>query len=212
VAILFNSEEFAKVKNLLNIYRWGLRTLRTKLDIIHEDLKHVQDNSAIDYMMERIKTPESIAQKLHNLGVDITAENARKYLKDIAGIRIITSFADEIYFLADIIRSIPDVTILVEKDFVSNPKPSGYRSYHLIAEVPIFFSGKVECITAEIQIRTSAMNFWATLEHKARYKFKGEIPAHLSSELSAIADKTAELDKRMFTIHDIINLINEKKE
>ena len=209
MTIRFNDEEFAKLKKLLPIYEWGLQTLMTKLNIIHEDLKNFQDNSAIEHIRSRIKAPESIAHKLHKMGLDITAENAKKHLRDIAGIRIICPFAKDIYFLADILRQLPDVRIVMEKDFISDPKPSGYRSYHLIMEIPVFFSGKTESVTVEIQIRTEAMNFWATLEHKARYKYREHIPAHLSDELVVIADKIAELDHRMFTIHEIVSLINE---
>ena len=205
----FNDKEFAKLKNLLAVYEWGLKTLMTKLDIIHEDLKNFRDNGAIDHIRSRIKSTESIAQKLHDMDVEITTDNARKHLRDIAGIRIIAPFARDIYFLADLIRSMPGVTILTEKDFISNPKPSGYRSYHIIAEVPVFFSGKTEDVTVEIQIRTEAMNFWASLEHKARYKYREHVPQHLSDELVIIADKISELDKRMFLIHEIISLINQ---
>jgi len=208
-AIRFSREEFNKLKMLLSVYDWGLRTLMTKLNIIHEDLKNFQNNPAIDFIHSRIKAPESIAQKLHEMGVEVTAENARKYLRDIAGIRIICPFAKDIYFLVDIIHQLPGVTIIKEKDYVDNPKPSGYRSYHLVMQIPVFFSGKTEDVTVEIQIRTEAMNFWATLEHKARYKYRGGIPQHLSDELVIIADKIAELDNRMFTIHEIISLINE---
>jgi len=209
MSIRFSNEEFDKIKTLLPIYDWGLRTLMTKLNIIHEDLRNFQNNKAIDFIHSRIKAPESIAQKLYDMGVDITAESARKHLRDIAGIRIICPFAKDIYFLADILRTMPGVTIVKEKDFISKPKSSGYRSYHIIMEIPVFYSGKTENVTVEIQIRTEAMNFWATLEHRARYKFREHIPQHLSDELAVIADKIAELDHRMFTIHEIISLINE---
>jgi putative GTP pyrophosphokinase len=206
--VKFSDEEFVKLRRVLAIYEWAMEALLTKLNIVHEDLREFQGKDAIDYIASRIKTPESIAKKLQNLGKEITAANAQNSLFDIAGIRIICPFAKDIYFLADILRSMPDVNILSEKDYVSSPKPSGYRSYHLIIEVPVFFSGKTENIIVEIQIRTEAMNFWATLEHKARYKYSGDIPKHLSDELVTIADKIAELDNRMFLIHEIISLIN----
>ncbi|MDR2183963.1 MAG: GTP pyrophosphokinase family protein [Clostridiales bacterium] len=209
MAIRFSNEEFERLKALLPVYDWGLRTLMTKLGIIHEDLSNFQKKGAIDFIHSRIKAPESIAQKLHEMGLDITAENAKKHLKDIAGARIICPFATDIYFLAGIIRSMPGVNILKEKDYISSPKRSGYRSYHLVVQIPVFFSGKTEDVTVEIQIRTEAMNFWATLEHKARYKYRGDIPQNLSDELATIADKIAELDHRMFTIHEIISMINE---
>ena len=204
----FSEAEFSELKKLLPIYDWGLRTLLTKLSIIQEDLVNFQDSSSIEYILSRIKAPESIAQKLYGLKVDITAANAQTYLRDIAGIRIICPFARDIYFMAGLLRSMPDVKILNEKDFVSKPKPSGYRSYHLIMEVPVFCSTKLTHVKVEVQIRTEAMNFWATLEHKARYKYRGRIPQHLSDELVMIADKIAELDNRMFTIHEIISEIN----
>ena len=212
MAVRFNDEEFAKLKRLLPAYEWGLRTLLTKLSIVNEDLKNFQGNNSVEYITSRIKAPESIAQKLHDLNVDVTADNAKKYLRDIAGIRIICAFAKDIYFLADLLRSMPDVSIVKEKDYISIPKPSGYRSYHIIMEVPVFFSGRVQNVTAEIQIRTEAMNFWATLEHKVRYKYQEHIPQHLSDELIVIADKIAELDNRMFLIHEIISLINQDIE
>jgi putative GTP pyrophosphokinase len=106
----------------------------------------------------------------------------------------------------------PDAKVLKEKDYVGNPKPSGYRSYHLIMEIPVYYSGKTEAIPIEFQIRTNAMDFWATLEHKVRYKYKEHIPGHLCDELVLCADKIAELDDRMFLIHDIISLINQDSE
>ena len=130
-------------------------------------------------------------------------------IPDIAGIRIICSYAKDIYYLVDILKSIPDTQVLIEKDYVNHPKQSGYRSYHIIMEVPVFYSEKTEVIPVEIQLRTAAMDFWATLEHKVRYKYKEHIPKHLSDELIICADKIAELDHRMFLIHDIISLINQ---
>jgi len=208
-SIRFSNEEFDKLKLILPVYDWGLRTLMTKLNIIHEDLRSFQNNNAIDFIHSRIKAPESIAHKLHEMGLAITAQNAKEHLRDIAGVRIICPFAKDIYFLAELLRAMPGVNILKEKDFISNPKPSGYRSYHMILEIPVFYSGQTENVTVEIQIRTEAMNFWATLEHKARYKYREHIPQHLSDELVVIADKISELDHRMFTIHEIISLINE---
>ena len=206
--IKFSEEEFLKLKNLLLIYEWGQRTLRTKLDIIHESLKSSEGNP-IEGIKGRIKSPESIAGKLSKIKVDVTAENARKYLRDIAGIRIICSFSRDIFYLVDQIRAMPDVAILDEKDYVTNPKPSGYRSYHVIIQVPIFYLGRTENVTVEVQIRTEAMNFWSSLEHKAKYKYKEHIPKHLSDELIKCADKIAELDNRMFLVHEIITLINQ---
>ena len=205
----FSEEEFKKLKKVLSVYEWGLRTVMTKLNIVHGDLRDFQDNGAIENIKSRIKTPMSIAAKLHDKGVPLTAENAKKHLNDIAGVRIITPYAKDIYFLVELLRAMPDVHIIKEKDFVNKPKASGYRSYHVIVSVPVFYSSQTEDVTLEIQLRTEAMNFWSTLEHKARYKYKEHIPQHLSDEMNHIADQIAELDDRMFLIHEIISMINE---
>ena len=212
MSIRFSEEEFIRLKEILLGYEWAQRTMLTKLGIIHEAHKHYETNNPIGYIAGRIKSPESIANKLYKQNIELTAENAKKYLRDIAGIRIICPYAKDIYFLANLIREMPDGNILSEKDYVTKPKPSGYRSYHIIIEIPIYHSGRTENIPIEIQIRTEAMNFWATLEHQAKYKYNEHIPKHLSDELIVCADKIAELDNRMFLIHEIISLINNNEE
>ncbi|MCL1991300.1 MAG: GTP pyrophosphokinase family protein [Defluviitaleaceae bacterium] len=204
MSIRFSTEEFSKLKELLLIYEWGHRTLLTKLAIVHEDFENFHDDNPIDYIRGRIKAPESIAEKLDRLGFEITAHNAKQHISDIAGVRIICPFTRDIYQLVELMRSMPDIQIRREKDYVMKPKPSGYRSYHLIVEIPVFHSGQTDQVAIEVQIRTEAMNFWATLEHAARYKYEGDIPAHLSDELVVCADKIAELDHRMFLIHENI--------
>jgi len=205
----FSDTEFERLKELLLSYEWAHRTMLTKLGIIHEAHKHYQNNNPIGHMTGRIKSPESIAGKLCKQDIELTAQNAKLHLNDIAGIRIICPYAKDIYFLADLIRKMPDVNILSEKDYVTNPKPSGYRSYHIIVEITIYHSGTTETLPIEIQIRTEAMNFWASLEHQVKYKFNGEIPKHLSDELTLCANNIAELDDRMFLIYEIVSLINE---
>jgi len=205
----FSDEEFKKVKDILFVYKWGQELLMTKMRVIFDALKHFQNNNPIEHIESRIKSPENIAKKLKNLNMEVTAYNARNVLTDIAGIRIICSYAKDIYNLVDILKSIPDTQVVIEKDYVSNPKKSGYRSFHVIMEIPVFYSGKTETVPVEIQLRTAAMDFWATLEHKVRYKYKEHIPKHLSDELGICSDKIAELDNRMFLIHDIISLINQ---
>jgi len=209
MSLRFPAEEFSRLKKIMLIYRWGHNILLTKLNIISEDFKNFQSNNPIEYITSRLKSPESIAQKLHDFGEAITAESAREHIKDIAGIRITCTYARDIYTLAGIIRAMPEMTVLSEKDYVSNPKPSGYRGYHIIMEVPVFYSGNVEQVPVEIQLRTAAMDFWATLEHRVKYKYNEHIPKHLSDELVVCAEKIAELDDRMFMIHDAISLLNQ---
>jgi len=205
----FGGEESLRLKKLLLVYEWGQRTLLTKLSIIHEDLVNSGDSSPIESVKSRIKSPDSIARKLRGKGLDVTADNAKKHLRDIAGVRVICPFSKDIYYLVDLLRGMSGTSILREKDYVTSPKPSGYRSFHVIMEVPVFYSGRTENVPVELQIRTEAMNFWATLEHKAKYKYNEHVPRHLSDELVICADKIAELDKRMFLIHEIIALINQ---
>lgn len=205
----FSGDEEALLRKAMPVYEWAHRIMLTKMSIIQDDLARSADSNPIESISGRIKSQESIAAKLHKLNHEITAESALKNVKDIAGIRIICPFAKDIYFLAGILRSIPDLTILSEKDYVTNPKPSGYRSYHILTETPVFSSTKIENVPVEIQLRTEAMNFWATLEHKARYKYQERIPQHLSDEFVLCANKIADLDGRMFLIHEIITLINQ---
>ena len=207
--VRFPVEEFALLKKIMLIYEWGHEILLTKLNIVFEDFKNFQSNNPIENIRSRIKAPESIAQKLFDENLDLTSDNARKHVKDIAGIRIICTFAKDIHTLADILRSIPDTKVLSEKDYVSNPKQSGYRGYHFLLEVPVYHSGVIENVPVEVQLRTAAMDFWATLEHKVKYKYKERIPKNLSDELVICAEKIAELDERMFTIHKIISLLNQ---
>lgn len=207
--VRFPEEEFDKLKKMVRSYEWGLKILRTKLDIIYEDFENFHTNNPIENIRFRIKEPESIAQKLFKMGFELTEENARKHVRDIAGIRIICTFAKDIMTLADILRAMPDTKVLSEKDYVRSPKPSGYRGYHFIMEVPVYSTGNVvNHVPVEVQVRTAAMDFWATLEHKVKYKYEERIPENLSDELVICADKTAELDERMYTIHAIISLLN----
>ena len=212
MSALFPTEEFRKLKQMLLVYEWGQKILLTKLDILHQDFKNFHSNNPIENIRSRIKAPESIAQKLKDANIGITAENAREHIKDIAGVRIICTFAKDIFFLTDIIKAMPHTTVISEKDYVGNPKPSGYRGFHFTMEIPVFYSGNIDNIPVEIQLRTAAMDFWATLEHKVKYKYKEHIPKHLSDELVSCANQIAQLDDRMFAIHSMISLLNSEYE
>lgn len=205
---MFEPDELNRLKDMLILYGCALKTMTAKLDVIYEDFKSFHANNPIDYVTGRIKTPESISEKLNKKNLVNTCENAEKHLTDIAGIRVICHYSRDIYNIAQILKNQPDLTLICEKDYVTNPKPSGYRSFHLIFSVPVHLTEKTTHIPVEVQIRTVAMNFWASLEHKVRYKYKEQIPKHLSDELVACAEKISELDNRMFLIHDIISLIN----
>lgn len=205
----FETDEFEKLKNSLVIYRCALKIIETKLTNLNDYYAAFSEGNPIEHIAYRIKSPESIAGKLGARGLPVTAEAACANLSDIAGARIICSYAKNIQELADIIRAQHDLVIVSEKDYVSAPKSSGYRSYHIVAEVkPGILFGDRTC-RVEIQIRTSAMDFWASLEHKVRYKYGGQVPDHLSRELQLCAEKINELDERMYLIHELVDLINE---
>ena len=197
---------------MLRIYEWGQKTILTRLSIINEDFKSFQSNNPIEHIMTRMKAPESIASKLRTMNLEITAENAKNHVKDIVGVRIICPFNKDIYCLTDMLKSMPDIRVLNEQDYVGNPKPSGYRSFHLNVEIPVYRLGGIESVPVGIQVRTAAMDFWATLEHKVKYKYEGQVPKHLGDELAICADKISELDNRMYLIHDTISLINQDSQ
>ena len=204
--MLFPPGEFAKIKEHLIVYKCALKNISMRFDVLLEDFLNFQVYNPIEHIKTRIKSPESIAEKLHRQNYSITAENAVKYLTDIAGIRCICSYAKDISYIADVLRKQPDITVRSEKDYVTKPKPSGYRSYHLILDVPIYLTDREECLPVEVQIRTQAMDFWASLEHKVKYKYKDKMPEHISSELVDCAEKIADLDNRMYLIQEIVDM------
>ncbi|MCL2343009.1 MAG: GTP pyrophosphokinase family protein [Firmicutes bacterium] len=205
----FETGEFDKLKSSLVIYRCALKMIETKLTNLNDYYAAFYEGNPIEHTAYRIKSPESIAGKLKARNLPITAEAAVANLLDIAGARIICSYAKNIREIADIIRAQHDLTIVSEKDYLSAPKASGYRSYHIVAEVRPGIQFGEQCCPVEIQIRTSAMDFWASLEHKVRYKYGGQVPDHFSRELQLCAEKINELDERMYLIHELVELVNE---
>ncbi|GAK31502.1 (p)ppGpp synthase [Weissella oryzae SG25] len=205
----FKPEEFERLKRDMVQYESALAVVKTQLDNINAYYNAYETINPIEHIKARIKAPESIAGKLMKKGLPVTADAAQAELSDIAGIRIISSYAKNIYEIAEVIKNQPDFTVISEKDYVTNPKPSGYRSYHLIVEVQLGSLFNNQRRRVEIQLRTQAMDFWATLEHKARYKYRGEMPAPLAEELQNSAGQIHELDERMYLIHELLDLINE---
>jgi len=204
----FTGAELKQLKKMIHIYEIGLFVFLKKINNLNEELNS-NNNNLIEHIKRRLKSPESIMQKLKKLNHELTADNAIEHLKDIAGIRIICPFSKDIHSLVDMIAAIPEWKIIEREDYISNPKRSGYRSFHLLVEVPVQHSCQAARIPIEVQLRTAAMDFWASIEHKVRYKYKEHIPKHLADELVICADKIAELDNRMFLIHDIVSLINQ---
>ena len=202
-----SNERFSEVdtwKTNMFLYNAALKEINTKIEILNDEFVQVHNYNPIEHVKSRIKSAESIVRKLKRNGYEVTIDNMNKYLNDIAGIRIICSFTSDIYTIAEMISNQSDVKVLQIKDYIANPKSNGYKSYHMVVAVPIFLSdGPVET-KVEIQIRTIAMDFWASLEHKMYYKFEGNAPTMITKDLKACADIVEMLDERMLQLNEMI--------
>lgn len=191
-----NTKSFEKI---MFLYSVASKELQTKLEIIKDEFKLFYDYDLIDHMQARIKKPDSIVNKMKSRGLDITYQNMIENINDIAGIRVICPLKKDVFSVRDLVRNIPGVRILKEKDYINNPKKSGYSSYHMILEVPISLSNKHMYVKVEVQIRTMAMDFWASLEHKLKYKPQSEITKASSKELVTCAKMVHKLDNKMMS-------------
>ncbi len=202
-----NYEGVDSWKTIILLYNAALKEIGTKLEILNDEFQHVHRYNPIEHIKSRIKTPESIVRKLKRRGYDSTIENMVKYVNDIAGIRVICSFTSDIYRIADMLASQSDIRVLSIKDYIKNPKESGYKSYHMIISVPIFLSDGAVDTKVEIQIRTVAMDFWASLEHKINYKFSDNVPEHIKRDLRSCAEMVSDLDAKMMDLNDQVSTI-----
>jgi putative GTP pyrophosphokinase len=197
---------FADFDILMMRYDSAIREVRTKLEILNDELSLIGDNSPISSIMSRRKKPLSIYEKLLKQENEISLGSIEENLNDVAGIRVICSFVDDIYKVARMLVQQDDITLIEVKDYIKNPKPNGYRSYHMIVEVPVFFSNEKRPMRVEVQIRTVAMDFWASLEHQMRYK--KDIPQYkadeIAKDLKDCADTIADTDMRMLAIREKI--------
>lgn len=193
------------------VYNAALKQINTKLEILNDEFQHVHRYNPIEHIKSRMKTSESIVKKLKRYGYESTIENMVKYINDIAGIRVICSFTSDIYRIVDMIRNQNDIKVISVKDYMKHPKASGYKSYHMLVTVPVFLSDRIVEVKVEIQIRTVAMDFWASLEHKINYKFEGNAPQHIKTELVECARMVSDLDARMLSLNEeILSLSGEK--
>ena len=195
-------------KSVIFLYNSALKAINTKIEILNNEFIHIYNYNPIEHIKSRLKTPDSIVKKLKSDGRDVTIENMIEYLSDIAGIRIICSFTSDIYQIAEMIARQADVTVLYVRDYIKNPKPNGYKSYHMVVTIPIYLTDGPVDTKVEIQIRTVAMDFWASLEHKIYYKFEGNAPDYLEAELKECADMVEMLDAKMFTLNEAIAAIS----
>ncbi|MBQ5735364.1 MAG: GTP pyrophosphokinase family protein [Lachnospiraceae bacterium] len=186
------------------LYNSALKEIGTRIDILNDEFLNIHKYNPIEHVKSRIKTPESIVKKLKRNGYEVTIENMLRHINDIAGIRIICSFTSDIYRIADMIAGQSDINVLTIKDYIKEPKDNGYKSYHMIVSIPIFLSDKVVEAKVEIQIRTIAMDFWASLEHKIYYKFEGQAPDDIIDALRECSDIVSILDERMLLLNNRI--------
>ncbi|SER47697.1 putative GTP pyrophosphokinase [Gracilibacillus ureilyticus] len=190
-------------------YEFALEEINTKINILQKEFEYVHEYNPIEHVKSRIKSPESIIKKVRKKGLPLNISSIQENIRDIAGIRITCSFVTDIYQIAKMLEKQKDITVMEKKDYIKRPKPNGYKSLHLIIQIPIFMSDRVENIYTEIQIRTIAMDFWASLEHKIYYKYNKEIPDHLKRELKDAAISANELDEKMERIHRDISQLKE---
>ena len=186
----------APYRELMSYYRCAMMEVSTKFNVLDEDLSLQYDRNPIEAIKTRLKSPESIMDKLSRRGLPFSAESIEQNLNDIAGVRVICAYISDIYMLRDALLRQDDIVLLQEKDYIKNPKPNGYRSLHLIVETPIFLHDQKKQMRVEVQFRTMAMDWWASVEHKLRYK-KPAAPEEVNSELKECAEISADLDKRL---------------
>ena len=198
------SENFDKAKKfaadfstLMAYYRCAMMEIETKLNVLNEEYSLQYDRNPISTVKTRLKSPLSMKEKLQRRGLPVNIESIEKELNDVAGVRVICSFTQDVYSIADALLKQDDITLIERKDYIENPKPNGYRSLHLIVTVPIFLAKEKRIMKVEVQLRTIAMDFWASLEHQLRYKKDVEFTQEMAKELSECATLSAELDERM---------------
>ncbi|MEH7505285.1 GTP pyrophosphokinase family protein [Neobacillus drentensis] len=190
-------------------YKFALDEMNTKINILKDEFNYIHDYNPIEHVKSRLKSPESIFKKVNRKGYDFSLPVIKEKVRDIAGIRITCSFISDIYEISKMLANQKDIRVVKYKDYIKNPKPNGYQSLHLILEIPIFMSDREELTYVEVQIRTIAMDFWASLEHKIYYKYNKEVPEHMIEELKETATMAAGLDRKMERLHKEISELKQ---
>ena len=198
---LWVQKYFQPYRELMSYYRCAIMEVETKFNVLNEELSLQYDRNPIETIKTRLKSPESIMEKLNRRGYPMTVESIEQNLNDIAGVRVICSHPSDIYKLSDALLRQDDIRLIERKDYIANPKPNGYRSLHLIVETPIFLHDQKKLMKVEVQFRTISMDWWASREHRIRYKKDLQMEEGLHRELFECAEQSAELDRRMERIH-----------
>ena len=190
---------------LIMQHRFVVDEMLTKISILREESVHAHSYNPIEHISSRVKSPRSLLAKIRRRGLPLEIDVIRKEITDIAGIRITCSFIADTYHVLELLTAQDDIRVVEIKDYIAHPKPNGYRSLHAILEVPVFLHGGPVPVICEVQIRTIAMDFWASLEHKIHYKFNGDVPDRLIDELTEAADASDQLDRRMEQLHSEVH-------
>ncbi|GGG11146.1 hypothetical protein GCM10007425_01850 [Lysinibacillus alkalisoli] len=188
-------------------YKFALDEITTKINILQEEFRLTHESSPIEHVNTRVKSPESLFKKVAKQKVGLSLQEIKENIRDIAGIRIICSFVSDIYRVFDMIKRQTDIEIVEVKDYIKQPKPNGYQSLHVIMKVPVFMSDRMEKVYVEMQIRTIAMDFWASLEHKIYYKYNKQVPSYLTDELHEAAIAASQLDQKMERLNNEVNVL-----
>lgn len=209
MAVEMTIQEYIKEKSekdsfetAMFIYESALIQMSSRIEVLNNELSHVYSYNPIEYVKTRLKSPESIIKKLRKHGCDLSIDDMVKYVNDIAGIRITCSFFSEIYFLADMIAQQDNLSVISIKDYISHPKESGYKSYHMLLSLQVALADAVVPTKVEVQIRTMAMDFWASLEHKIYYKYEGNAPGYFARELQECSSIISKLDAKMMSLNE----------
>lgn len=211
-ASLYVEETAENFDTVMFIYESAIKRMQCKVEILNTEFQRVHKYNPIEYIKTRVKKPESIVKKLRKNNYEPTLKNMVEHCNDIAGIRIVCSFTSDIYEIAEMIGRQDDVTVLIIKDYLKNPKPSGYKSYHMIVTIPVYLSNRVVDTKVEIQIRTIGMDFWASLEHKIYYKFEGNAPDYISQELRDCSEIVSTMDAQMLSLNEAITEAKRKMD
>lgn len=207
-AIEWVQQKMKAYSNAMSYYRCAMMEIEAKFNVLNEEYSMIHERNPISSIKTRLKSFDSIMEKLERKNLKKSVDAIIENLSDIAGVRVVCSFTDDVYSLADSLLKQDDITLIEKKDYIKNPKANGYRSLHLIVEVPIFLSDEKRMMKVEIQLRTIAMDFWASLEHQLKYKTDSEVSAELAEQLKECAETIAATDTKMQSIYQTLKAIN----
>ena len=201
-----------KMQQSMSVYESGIKEICTKLEILQREAQVKGIHNPIESIKSRVKNVFSVIEKLNRKGFDVSMDSVEKNLYDVAGVRVICPYIDDIYVVAERIRRQDDLHVLIEKDYIKYPKPNGYRSFHMVVEVPIFLADSKRYVRVELQLRTIAMDFWASLEHQIRYKMESKIPDEISYRLRQCAETIAATDAEMEDLYKEVRALSHNEE